>query len=474
MSNARIQFSTADESKWTSINPNLREGELVFSKTSLGKYKAVVGAPGGSNYKDSILLWDEAAAEKLTADAQSAAATATQKATEAAQQAQAATAGGETATTKAVEAVNSANSAADSASAASGYASTATAKATAAANSASAAASSESNAAASANTAVQKATAAANSAETATAKATAAADSASAANDSAIIAGQKATAAANSAGAAANSAAAAKASEDYSASVASDLQTLIVIKNTPMNHNAIFSRRNLGTIASGDIDQFVSKYVNNGNFGDIYVGDYITIQDGTYNTQWVVKHFDPRLYKGDTALETHHIGFTPMTYAGTARMNATNVTTGGYAGSEMHTTTLPALWSKLQSVLGSHLLKHRVLLSNSVNTSAASMAGAGWTGASNGWAWYDSYGELMSEVEIYGCTVFSSSFYDVGEACEKLAYYNFVNHCYDGRVHRWLRAVASGTAFARAGNDGDASNWDASYVIGVCPLILIG
>lgn len=210
MSNARIQFSSADDSKWTSINPKLREGELVFSKTPLGKYKAVVGAPGGSNYKDSILLWDEAAAEKLTADAQSAAATATQKATEATQQAEAATAVGETATTKAAEAANSANSAADSASAASGYASTAAAQATAAANSANAAASSESNAAASAAAAVQKATAAATSAETAAAKATAAADSASAANDSAITAGRQATAAANSASAANNYAANAK------------------------------------------------------------------------------------------------------------------------------------------------------------------------------------------------------------------------------------------------------------------------
>ena len=63
------------------------------------------------------------------------------------------------------------------------------------------------------------------------------------------------------------------------------------------------------------------------------------------------------------------------------------------------------------------------------------------------------------------------SFYDVGEACEKLAYYNFVNHCYDGRVNRWLRAVTSGTNFANANNNGNANNWDASNVNGVCPII---
>lgn len=73
MSNARIQFSTAEEAKWSAINPKLREGELVLAKKTNGKYKLVVGGAGGSNYLDSTLVWDQEAAERLTERCESAA-----------------------------------------------------------------------------------------------------------------------------------------------------------------------------------------------------------------------------------------------------------------------------------------------------------------------------------------------------------------------------------------------------------------
>lgn len=62
-SNARIQFSTADEETWKSVNPMLREGELVIAKKPSGKYRLYVGAKGGSKFKDSTIVWDEELAE---------------------------------------------------------------------------------------------------------------------------------------------------------------------------------------------------------------------------------------------------------------------------------------------------------------------------------------------------------------------------------------------------------------------------
>lgn len=64
-SNARIQFSTADEKTWKYINPMLREGELVITKKPSGKYRLYVGGTGGSKFNDSILVWDEEEAENL-------------------------------------------------------------------------------------------------------------------------------------------------------------------------------------------------------------------------------------------------------------------------------------------------------------------------------------------------------------------------------------------------------------------------
>ena len=76
-SNARIQFSTAEEKTWKSINPMLREGELVIAKKPSGKYKLYVGATGGSKFNDSVVVWDEELADSYSKSAAMSASQAT-------------------------------------------------------------------------------------------------------------------------------------------------------------------------------------------------------------------------------------------------------------------------------------------------------------------------------------------------------------------------------------------------------------
>ncbi len=155
-------------------------------------------------------------------------------------------------------------------------------------------------------------------------------------------------------------------------------------------------------------------------------------------------------------------------------MNATHTTTGGYYNSEMHKTTLPTVANNLKKALGNHLLNRRVLLSNSISTTAASGAMAGWIGCSNNWEWYDAYCTLLTEVQCYGSTVFSSSLYDVGEGYEKLPVFNFIHPVTFIRAHFWLRAVASTAYFAHVNGSGYANLSHAGDSIGVRPLIIIG
>ena len=89
-SNARIQFSTADEKTWKDINPMLREGELVIAKKPSNKYRLYVGGTGGSKFNDSILVWDEEEAENLANKAASNANLAESRATSAGMSANAA------------------------------------------------------------------------------------------------------------------------------------------------------------------------------------------------------------------------------------------------------------------------------------------------------------------------------------------------------------------------------------------------
>lgn len=249
-----------------------------------------------------------------------------------------------------------------------------------------------------------------------------------------------------------------------------------IINTQGISHNCIYRGKNWGTFTSlSALEQFLSDHgVSTGLFNDLYVGDYFKIQDGTYNVDWEIAGFDTYYQKGDTAFTNHHLALIPKTNLITSKMNDTNDTTGGYYNSYMHQTVIPAIDTKLATILGSHLLSRRALLSNTMNKDLASCAGSGWMGCATEWSWYTVKSCLMSEVAVYGSMVFSSSFRDVGEDCERLPIFHFKGHSYT-RQWFWLRAVASASAFANANYYGDANYGDASSAGGgVRPLICVG
>ena len=187
----------------------------------------------------------------------------------------------------------------------------------------------------------------------------------------------------------------------------------------------------------------------------------------------MVAHFDYYVNKGD-AENARGVVLIPRTTCGNSKMKDTNDTRGAYAATIAHTTTCPAIASALSTVLGSYLLSNRLFLSNTINANTASMAGAGYIGASTNCTWAASQCELPNEIQIFGSTVASSSFYDVGLECEKLAVFNFISHVEYGRSGFWLRSVASSTNFALAHYGGYAISVGAGNLSGLCPLIYIG
>ena len=251
---------------------------------------------------------------------------------------------------------------------------------------------------------------------------------------------------------------------------------LSMMIGTVQNKNGIYRGKHLGTLTSvSDTDKFVADHkIATNEFDDIFIGDEITIQTAKYPATWLVFGINPHFNKGDTALTAYHIGLIPKTPLFNAVMNDTDTTTGGYAGSKMHTETIPDVVADLQAVLGSHLLLHRKLLSTSVDTNTHS-SGAPWaSGASKSWEWRDVYACLPSEVEVYGAPIWSSSGYDTGEAHPKLPLFNFINPVFHSRWSFWLRGVGYGTTFCHCYHYGSAHAWYASNSLGVRPLILLG
>lgn len=250
--------------------------------------------------------------------------------------------------------------------------------------------------------------------------------------------------------------------DDTGKRIADALELLSLTNGTASNtaglHNSMFRGKDLGTSFTDD----QSTAIKSGTFDDIFVGDYWALNGTAYR----VAGCDIFLHTGDTELTTHHIVVVPDKQLYAANMNDTNVTTGAYYGSKMKTTNLATALTTIQNAFGSaHVLKRRVLLANAVSGDNPS-----------NWAWYDSYIDLMTERQVYGSPAWGQAQhngYDAGTDYSRLPLFTLAPEFICCCQNYWLRDVGSSTGFCLVGNNGNANNGSASYVIGVRPLSLI-
>lgn len=228
--------------------------------------------------------------------------------------------------------------------------------------------------------------------------------------------------------------------------------------DTPEAHNCIIRGKDLTSQLN---DGTLSKNIQNGTFHDIFIGDYFTksyIANGvTYNVTWIIMDIDYFYWAGDISCTSHHVVVMPSNVVQVnVNMNDTNTTDGGFINSKMWKTTIPLHTTGIVDAFGdAHVLNHRELLSNATSSTAPSAAGAGWTGSSTGWGWYDVKVNIPSEPMIYGTTAFGSSGYDVGNKNRQLAYFRCKPFCMSKQWF-WLQAVASSSTFCIATHTGSA------------------
>ena len=244
-------------------------------------------------------------------------------------------------------------------------------------------------------------------------------------------------------------------------------------------HNAMWGGRDI--TAAFDAGT-VSANIANGTFRDIFPGDYITKQvtiSGTaYTVNWVIADCDYWWHKGDqnNGVETHHVVIVPQAPIFTARMNGTNTTEGGYKGSEMYRSVIPACATGIVNAFGSsHILTFRDGISNSVDTSHVSSGIPQWTGTPGWWGeWVSAQCNLMSEKMVYGAPICSGGAMDNTMATRQMSAFRLSEKLINyNRQAWWLRDVVSSALFAHVGGYGNAGASDASYSLGVRPFALL-
>ena len=292
--------------------------------------------------------------------------------------------------------------------------------------------------------------------------------------------------------------------------------------NNPVSSDGLYTA--LGAMFIHNIPRLVPKditaYITDGTFWnrlagvagyalfeDIYVGDYFKMsraisayeRTGQYQTtgsQYVtIAGLDMMMGNGEqgNGVDYHHAvmvagqGFGGTQHFGKSRMNATDTTEGGYKASEMNTLVLGEVTStgstaadatinqQLYAEFGSHLKTTRELVSNAVNATGYNRYGSAIGCASN-CDWISAQAVLMSEVEVYGATVWSSSGYDTGNANLQLPLFVFSKQAQNNRsAYWWLKDIASADTFCYVDAGGDATTHGAGYADScVRPRFILG
>ena len=170
---------------------------------------------------------------------------------------------------------------------------------------------------------------------------------------------------------------------------------------------------------------------------------------------------------GTTYDNGYGICMIPKTHVTTATWNASNTLSGAYKYSTMNTSHLPGIVTKLQNVLGSHIVQRNVLLSSSIVNGSYH---------SNDYTWTTAYATLMSIGQMTGNFAENHNKYDDGEANYKLPIFNHKDFTtgsgfwsrgvwghYDGNYRPW-----------DVGSDGRISNGNGvTGTNGVRPLIYL-
>ena len=232
-------------------------------------------------------------------------------------------------------------------------------------------------------------------------------------------------------------------------------------------HNCVYRGKALG----GSVTSKQWAAIKAGTFKDLYLGDYWSIGGVDY----LIAAFNYWLTCGDTACNTNHLLVVPRNNLYTAGMNSSNITTGGYVGSEMYKTGLAQAKTTINNAFGSaHILNHRQYLVNAVTS-----------GAPTGTDWYDSTVELMNENMVYGGRQFSpmpNGATDPWNTCRnytidksQLPLFHLAPWLICNRQWYWLRDVVSAANFANVTSLGVANCSYAGHAHGVRPVVgLIG
>lgn len=223
----------------------------------------------------------------------------------------------------------------------------------------------------------------------------------------------------------------------------------------------MFPRKSPKTMTYTELISHLSEVANN-DFTNVRSGDIVTFG----NNQVYIAEFNRNYTHNGRKVPT--IDFVSVThydgYGYGTKMNDTDTTSGGFVGSKMYTTTLPAINTDLANYFGSYLYQTQELLTNAVSS-----------GSPSGWSWYGMKARIMSSAEALGCVPYAvspSAYYgintNIGNEHQQLALFKVKPELIVTGENYWLKDVCTASGFGYVYDYGHASISAASNAYIAC------
>lgn len=229
--------------------------------------------------------------------------------------------------------------------------------------------------------------------------------------------------------------------------------------------NKRYESKDLGTWGNSQAaDTFLSTYTHENNYEGLSLGNYFTIQDGTYNAQWEIAGFDMehnQMAADGTVYDNGYgICIIPKTYL-------TNMSFGdkfydGYYGTYLHTKAMPNIVTKLRGRLGNHVVNRNVLLSSD---------NAGYPDYTRDYIWTTTDAALMSVGQHTGVFASHRNKYNDGEANYKMPLFGYESIASDHDC--WTRNIDTTSTAYIIKTDGTVNTRDYGTYLAVRPMIYI-
>lgn len=243
---------------------------------------------------------------------------------------------------------------------------------------------------------------------------------------------------------------------------------------TISNKNGIFRGKNVTSeYESGKLYAMISDPDS-----DLMVGDYFITGIGGKDITCRIAGFN--LYPSyQTEIPPHVVIVPDQCLMDSVAMNDTMSTEGGYYQSKMRTVHLPTIATSVQETFGEHLLCHPFpVYTSAVNSTKIAFGDSSSYGQAWSNTWEDeipsinNYVDLMTELNVYGTIIWSSSYLDVAFGGPQFPlFFLSPEHIWIQKAY-WLNGMVDVTSYAAVAS-GFASEYRATNKLGVRPRWLL-